>query len=32
MFGVRCDVDIFELTVSAKSIYREVYDNVHPFF
>ena len=24
--GVRCDVDIFKLTASAQSIYREVYD------
>ena len=24
--GVRCDVDIFKLTSSAQSIYREVYD------
>ena len=23
--GVRCDVDIFKLTASAQSIYREVY-------
>ena len=25
MLGVRCDVDIFKLTASAQSIYREVY-------
>ena len=26
---VRCDVDIFKLTVSAQSIYREGYDSRH---
>ena len=26
MLGVRCDVDIFKLTVSAQSIYSEVYE------
>ena len=25
MLGIRCDVDIFKLTASAQSIYREVY-------
>ena len=25
MLGVRCDVEIFKLTASAQSIYREVY-------
>ena len=25
VFGVRCDVDIFKLTASAHSIYREVW-------
>ena len=27
--GVRCKVDIFKLTASAQSIYREVYDLLH---
>ena len=27
--GVRCDVDLFKLTDSAQSIYREVYDSAH---
>ena len=29
--GVRCDVDIFKLTASAQSIYREVYDRIYNF-
>ena len=30
--GVRCVVDIFKLTASAQSIYREVYDSAHNAF
>ena len=29
VLGVRCDVDIFKLTASAQSIYREVNDNTY---
>ena len=31
MLGVRCDVDIFKLTASAQSIYREVYEYTNQF-
>ena len=31
MLGVRCDVDIFKLTVGAQSIYREVYGSAQGF-
>ena len=30
VLGVSCDVDIFKLTASAQSIYREVYDGEYP--
>ena len=29
VFGIRCDVDIFKLTASDQSIYREVYEYIY---
>ena len=32
VLGVRCDIDIFKLTASAQSIYRELNGRYYNFF